>query len=203
MATSGIYSITCTNGHRYIGSAMNLRARFGAHRQSLRRGDHVNTHLQRAWNLYGEDAFVFEVLEECEIPRLIEREQWWIDAGQPEYNLCPTAGSCLGRKATPETRAKQSASMMGKKTKLGCKESAETRAKKSASMKGKPKSAEHRANLSAALMGRKTWNKGKPMRPETKAKLSVAHTGKKASAEHRANQTAAQRLRRAKERASA
>jgi group I intron endonuclease len=182
---------------------MNLKARFGAHRQSLRRGDHVNTHLQRAWNLYGEEAFVFEVLEECEVGRLIKREQWWIDAGQPEYNLCPTAGSCLGRRHTPESRAKQSKSMMGNKNNLGRKDSAETRAKKSASMKGRPKNAEHRANLSAALKGRTTWNKGKPMRAETKARLSVAHTGKKHTAEHRASQSVAQLLRRAKERGEA
>jgi len=44
---------------------------------------HGNPHLQNAWNLYvkefGEDVWVFEILEECAPSLLQEREDWWMD----------------------------------------------------------------------------------------------------------------------------
>ncbi len=96
---SGIYIIENTkNGHRYVGSAVDLKDRFRCHRQRLCRGKHRNAHLQRAWNKYGEDAFEFEVLEHWEPEFLISMEQWWMNMLHPEYNIAPVAGSNLGMK---------------------------------------------------------------------------------------------------------
>jgi hypothetical protein len=59
----GIYQILCIpNGKIYIGSAIDLRARWEQHRHSLRRRDHRNRHLQQAWDKYGESNFEFSVL---------------------------------------------------------------------------------------------------------------------------------------------
>jgi group I intron endonuclease len=78
--TSGIYQIRCMpTGKIYIGSAVDLRERWEHHRQSLRRGDHRNLHLQNAWDKYGEASFEFSVLELVDVPALLSAEQKWID----------------------------------------------------------------------------------------------------------------------------
>ena len=63
--TCGIYKITNTaNGKVYIGSSVDVHGRFNCHRSDLRNNRHGNQHLQNAWNLYGENSFVFEIIEE-------------------------------------------------------------------------------------------------------------------------------------------
>lgn len=60
----GIYKITnVKNGKIYIGSAKNFKKRAYQHVSSLRNQRHQNKHLQASWNKWGEDAFLFEVLE--------------------------------------------------------------------------------------------------------------------------------------------
>lgn len=110
---SGIYTITnVKNGRRYIGSASHFAQRFAQHRMYLKRGDHQNSYLQRAWNKYGEDAFVFEVIQEvANLEDLIATEQAWIDRYWSDglYNRRRFAASNLGVKHTPESKAKLSA----------------------------------------------------------------------------------------------
>lgn len=60
----GIYTITCVKtGKVYVGQTGNVRRRWGGHKWDLRKGKHRNAHLQRAWNKYGADAFIFAVAE--------------------------------------------------------------------------------------------------------------------------------------------
>src|SRR5689334_10397216 len=55
-SVSGIYQIRCVRtGKIYVGSAVNLRARWDFHRRALAINQHHNPHLQAAWNLYGEE----------------------------------------------------------------------------------------------------------------------------------------------------
>lgn len=85
---SGVYIITNSiNGKRYIGSSNNIRKRLWKHRSLLRHDKHENPHLQNAWNKYGEDNFVYSILEECDVSILLEREQYYIDILKPEYNI--------------------------------------------------------------------------------------------------------------------
>ena len=59
-----IYKIINTiNNKFYVGSTTNTVERFRTHRNRLRRNKHHAKHLQAAWNKYGEDAFVFHVIE--------------------------------------------------------------------------------------------------------------------------------------------
>jgi len=104
----GVYRITnISNGKYYIGSSMYIQDRWGAHIRDLNSGVHDNLYLQRAWNKFGQNKFLFEVLE-CILVRdkklLLEREQYYIDKVFNEteipsriiYNLCHIASSKLG-----------------------------------------------------------------------------------------------------------
>lgn len=83
-SNSGIYAIVCLpTGKRYIGSSKILRARLLSHRSDLRRNAHDSRHLQNAWNLYGADQFVIEIIEYCEIEQLLDREQHYLDTIRP------------------------------------------------------------------------------------------------------------------------
>lgn len=59
-----IYKIVnLVNGKFYVGSTINTRERFRTHRKRLRSGRHHCKHLQAAWDKYGEDVFVFHIVE--------------------------------------------------------------------------------------------------------------------------------------------
>ena len=185
--TSGVYVIRNTqNGHRYIGSSVDVPERWSQHRGYLRKGTHGNDHLQNAWKKHGEEAFRFEVIEECVPEMLLTAEQAAIDTIAPEYNIARVAGSCLGVRCTEEKRAKLSVSAMGHVGWMnGKKHSPEARAKMSVVamghvgwMNGKKHSPETCAKISAANMGHVGWTKGKKLTPETRRKISVAKKGR-------------------------
>lgn len=72
---SGIYEIKNTINHKvYIGLSSNIRNRFNYHRYALRNNIHTNRFLQDDWNIYGEDNFVFNIIEECPEDLLSEKE---------------------------------------------------------------------------------------------------------------------------------
>jgi len=54
------------NGKVYIGQTeVGYKTRIGQHKSALRYNRHPNEYLQRAWNKYGEDNFIFSVVETC------------------------------------------------------------------------------------------------------------------------------------------
>lgn len=172
---SGIYAIVNkTNGNQYIGSSWNVGYRWKQHLSLLRKGKHHSTHLQHAWDLYGEDMFDFVVLVECDNSELIKLEQSYIDSFCPVYNICVTAGSRLGVSHTEETKEKLRQANLGKRY------SDETKAKHSASRKGKslPHTPEWNANLWINRIG---WKQSK----ESKAKISASLKGKPLSDENK------------------
>lgn len=83
----GIYRIkNLVNNKCYYGSSKEVEKRLSRHKRELKTNIHVNCILQRAWNKYGEDNFLFEVVEECGVNVLLETEQKYLDL-QPEYNI--------------------------------------------------------------------------------------------------------------------
>lgn len=101
---SGIYQIrNLANGKLYIGSASNLyRRKKHQHLYLLRKRVHHNTHLQNAFNKYGEQNFIFEVIEFVEDKnKLLELEQYWLDKLniiKEGYNKSPIADKPLSLK---------------------------------------------------------------------------------------------------------
>jgi group I intron endonuclease len=108
----GIYAIRCIpTGKLYIGSSAILRKRLGAHICLLKRGLHHSVHLQRAWNKYGANKFLFEVVLLCGEENLLMYEQLVLDAMQPKLNILSVAGSNVGHPASAERRKKSSETM--------------------------------------------------------------------------------------------
>lgn len=116
---SGIYAVlNLLNGKRYIGSAVNLEGRRRCHFRALRRGNHHNIYLQRAFRKCGESAFGWIILEYIEDAGILEsRENLYLKMfpSRLKYNMCPAAGSSLGRECTEETRRKMRDAKMGER----------------------------------------------------------------------------------------
>jgi group I intron endonuclease len=109
MAT-GIYKITnkATNKF-YIGSAVNTVNRWSLHKNKLKSNSHPNKHLQNAWDKYGQENFIFEIIEECSREDLIVTEQKYLDILKPwdnniGYNIAKVAGNTLGCYHTDESK---------------------------------------------------------------------------------------------------
>ena len=126
MKTAFIYRWrNIVNDKCYYGSTVYLRKRYVSHLNPLKLNKHGNKHLQSAWNLYGEQNFRFEIVEEnISIESQYIREQWWLDftkcyLRQYGYNLSPlaTGGTETGCACSIETRNKISLKNAGRKMK--------------------------------------------------------------------------------------
>lgn len=120
----------------YVGQSADLKQRIRSHRFYLTRGEHANSHLQAAWNKYGEAAFDFALVEEVEVARLCEREEFWIEhlVARHErggFNQRIVAQSNRGLKKSPESVMRSNGWR-----------------------KGRPLSEAHRAAIGAANRGR-------------------------------------------------
>lgn len=115
----GIYKIMNNiNGKFYIGSSTDIHRRYQRHLADLKKDKHDNSHLQNAWNLYG-NVFVLNIVKECEISELIVEEQkelseWF--GNEVCYNLTEIAGQPVapGEVRSEEVRRKISLSQKGK-----------------------------------------------------------------------------------------
>ena len=78
---TGIYKIThCASEMAYVGQAVDIASRW---RQHIKRGLGAETPTQNklypAMKKFGPEAFMFEILEECDRNKLDEREDYWQD----------------------------------------------------------------------------------------------------------------------------
>ncbi len=162
---SCIYTITNkVNNKIYIGKTNNFISRKNHHKCDLRKGTHINFYLQSAWNKYGEDNFVFEIIEEYEIDHLCAMEHYWANLldvfnYNKGYNTKPTHPYCKGgnsKEAIDKTRVAL----------LGRKHSVESIDKMSKIKLGKVMPEETKRKISES-------NKGKIISEETRKKLSI------------------------------
>lgn len=101
-----IYQIrNLVNGKVYIGSTdRTFERRRIEHVTELRGGYHDNKYLQKSWNKYGEENFIFSVIDYTDNPEQThEREKYWIDyyvalLGEDNtYNIMPVEKSSYGK----------------------------------------------------------------------------------------------------------
>lgn len=147
----GIYKITSPSGKIYIGQSVNIEKRFNQYKNLNKRG--IGNYLYNSLKKYGWEYHKFEIIEECSIEQLNEREIHWIN----HYNSIENglnikeggiAGKhsdetkniirlkAIGRKFTDEQKQKISQSKKGHQYNLGKKHSPETKQKMKNSYKG-------------------------------------------------------------------
>ena len=87
--SSGIYKfVNKINGKIYIGQSQNLDSRFRQHFNNHTNPNlkDYNTKFYRALRKYGFDNFDYEIIEECNLEEINEREQYWVDFYNSFYN---------------------------------------------------------------------------------------------------------------------
>lgn len=108
----GVYVIRCVPTKReYVGSSIDILCRWATHKKHLRRGCHVNTKLQRAWNKYGPENFTHSILEECGSELRIDRETHWIQKRRSfrrGFNMTAVADPLVHAVSTLEWRRRAS-----------------------------------------------------------------------------------------------
>lgn len=188
----GVYQIrNLLNEKVYIGSAKRFKERWQGHLRSLEKGTHHNKHLQSAYNLYGTNGFVVEILElvSGSTEERRNREQEHIDGYLEKWDMCYNVRyktiehepSCFTH--TPEeTRKKLSAQRKGRTPWNKGRKSPETSGINHPHY-GKPMPAATKEKLIAANIGRPPPNKGKSPSPETRKKIGDASRGRKRSPE--------------------
>jgi len=141
----GIYKITNKiNNKFYIGRAYDLEQRWIKHQKYL---GHGAPYLHRAILKYGIENFKFEIIEECSLEELRDKEEFWIkklNSRKLGYNITKggRGGGDYWFYRTEE-------------------ENNLTRKKLSEINKGRIHSERTRKNMSEAHKGKPTWNKGK------------------------------------------
>jgi group I intron endonuclease len=133
----GIYKITSPSGKVYVGQSIDVEKRIKKYKCIYNSRKQIG--IYNSLKKYGYENHVFEVLEECDINILNERERYW----QDYYNVLKKG---LNSKLTT-TKSKS-----GRLSK-------ETINKMSKSLKGRVITKEWRENLSKAGKGRKPSKK--------------------------------------------
>ena len=202
----GVYGwIHRASGMCYVVSSANIGRRIKRHLLDTKNGSDTAHH--RAIREFGWESFDVELLEECDIGQLLQREEFYISllgaASTRGFNTRskPTKDG-RGSRVSEATKERMSASH------IGFRHSADTRAGMSAYWTGKTPSAETRKKLSAINKGKKpspealakrsktmkalyASNPWPPPNAEQRARISATLTGRKLPPEHRAKVSAA------------
>lgn len=208
LCTSGIYQILNTNnGKMYVGSAINIAARWKTHQSHLRNGKHHSKHLQSSWDRHGESAFSFTILQAVkDAAHLLQCEDEWIQRLKSAdrsrgYNICLRAGSQLGMRHSAEARQKISAANKGKA------KTPEHQAAINEALRGRRLSDDHCKKIAKNQTGRKASDQTRQkmreansdrkstLSPEAYERMVTANVGRKFSDEHRARIAEANRRR--------
>jgi group I intron endonuclease len=143
---SGVYIIrNILNNKVYVGSTGDFVSRRYTHFSDLDRNKHKSSHLQYAYNLYGKENFIFEILLylDNDVNILLFFEEQIIkayDATNREhgYNTKSIPNSAKGQIMSQETKDKISSSLLGRTPwNKGLKTSEETKKKQRNALLGK------------------------------------------------------------------
>ena len=167
----GIYKIISPLGKIYIGQSIDIDYRFNSYKKLKCK---AQLRIYNSFIKYGVYNHIFEVIEECNIDLLNERERYW----QDYYNVLSKNGlNCnlvstnnLPKILSKETKLKIANSL------TGFKHTQESKNKISKGLIGRPVSQETRNKISES-------NKNKEVSIEKRQKISNALKGKKVSKE--------------------
>lgn len=86
---TGIYKIQNNiNNKIYIGQSKNIEKRLKDHKNRANdtNSNEYNRHLYRSMRKYGIENFSFEIIEECNVDELNEKERYWIEYYNSFFN---------------------------------------------------------------------------------------------------------------------
>lgn len=97
MVVSGIYQIkNIKTNQAYIGSSIDINKRKLRHYRELKNNKHHNIYLQRSYNKYGKQNFMFEIIKKINFPTailLFAYEQFYIRKSELDlYNIGDVCG---------------------------------------------------------------------------------------------------------------
>jgi predicted GIY-YIG superfamily endonuclease len=169
-----IYGLRCplSNEIRYVGQTRKLKERFSSHKFDLRDNYHKANWIKKLERLNVLDELKMEVLEECTIEELNEKEIYWIKYYKDQGNKLV---NCTDGGDTHYTLNPDSIKRMSDKLKdmfLGRKLSEETKKKISERHKGKTLSEEHKKAIKNSLNKFYENNTLKPKTIEQNKKIS-------------------------------
>lgn len=186
-----IYQITqLSNSKKYIGSTRDAHTRRIDHYRDLVNNRHCNPHLQNSFNKYGEQDFVFHIVEETLFDNQFEREQWYlnnvVDWGN-DFNsnrYAKLSSGTYGKKFSEKTKKKKSIALKGKR-RIMSDEERERRSESAKIMNAKRKAsgwklsddARKKRSEISKMLGLKPpicSQKGRNRTEETKTKISEA-----------------------------
>lgn len=180
----GIYKITNPKGKIYIGQSVNLKRREYDYENQKNCSSQIL--LFRSLKKYNWGSHKFEIIEECHLNSLNERERYWqdfFDVLNPKKGLnCRlTTSSSKSGKLSQKTKNKISESNKGKpKHTEENKIIISQRSKLLKNMLGKTHTLETKNKISQS-------KKGKTLPPETRDKMSKSASGKIKTQEHKSN----------------
>ena len=170
----GIYCIeNIKNNKKYIGQSVDIYRRWANHKCDLNGDRHNNEHLQSAWNKYGEDNFIFTIIEQCLEEMLDEREIYYInmyDCMNNSFGYNLETGGNKNKHPSEETRKKMSEAHIG------------LQAGENSPMWGKQLSDETKRKISESKIGKYVGKNhpryGTRHSEESKKKMSEANIGR-------------------------
>jgi group I intron endonuclease len=115
MGMIGIYKITNPKNKVYIGQSVNIEERF---KKYIKLNCPSQTKLLNSLKKYGIDSHKFEIIEECLLENLNDRERYWQDyynVLEEGLNLIKTKTDTKSGYLSEETKNKIKTSMLGKK----------------------------------------------------------------------------------------
>jgi group I intron endonuclease len=178
---SGIYMLTnkLTNDI-YIGQSSDLSKRFRKYFSPSYIKSKDSFIISRALIKYGYSNFSVTILEYCNVPDLLKREQHYLDKLNPKYNILKIAGSSLNYLQSEETKAKISKALKGvyvkeKSSLFGSFHTEETKELMSLKKKGinNPLFGKTHSEKTKSLMKQKAL--GRKHSDDTKLKISSLH----------------------------
>lgn len=166
----GIYKITSPSGRIYVGQSVDIKKRWNHYFSLNCKGQTI---LYNSLLKYGIKNHIFEIIEECDIESLNDKERYY----QEFYDVIGKFGMNCILKETSD--------------KLG-EISSKTRLKMSESAKKKIITKEHRDKLSENKSGENNGMFGKTHSDKTKEKMRLLKINKKLSKEHIQNKIKSQ-----------
>ena len=156
---SGIYRIrNIVTGDFYIGSSYKIDLRYKQHIRLLKLNKHHSPIFQYAFNKYGIDSFLLEIICHCEINLLEMLEQFYINSCRPYYNSARFVDSPMrGRKHSSYTKNK----MKGKP----CWNKGVPRTKEERDLMSKRRKQAADRRTPEQIAAFKKWHKENPSRP--------------------------------------